>query len=194
MASTLPLHRRLQLTRADEPDPLVWIGGDAKLNGVAAGSWTDGIYAVIATADWEDAVRSAVAEDIGEDNIDMATLTVAIWELLCFLMIATIAAAGWTDKIVIYVSDNFLTTRWLTNMRAGNDFAALMVTIVALLMARFRFELYCFYIDTDNNPWDLPSRCFDPPETRKGPSRSSGRACSPPTRRILVCTRPGPRL
>ena len=37
-------------------------------------------------------------------------------------------------------------------------------------MARFRFETYSFYIRTDHNPWDEPSRVFDPPDVRKGPS------------------------
>ena len=36
-------------------------------------------------------------------------------------------------------------------------------------MARFRFELFSVYINTERNMWDEPSRIFDADDVQKGP-------------------------
>ena len=100
---------------------------------------------------------------------DEGTAIVEIGEFLCIIMIATFCAARWTDKVVVYVSDNQLVMRWITNLRArckiGNYFCGLLT----LLQARFRFEMYCVYINTKNNMWDEPPRVFDSDDIREGP-------------------------
>ena len=90
VASTMPLRERLLFSNAEEC--LVWVGGDANMNGVAAGSWTDGVYAIIRTEDWAEAIMEVVLNDLGKENVTKEQLLVAIWEFLCFLMIATACA------------------------------------------------------------------------------------------------------
>ena len=82
VASTMPLRERLMFSCADEM--LVWVGGDANMNGVAAGSWTDGVYAIVRTADWAEAIMAVVENDLGKENVTKDQLLVAIWEFLCF--------------------------------------------------------------------------------------------------------------
>jgi site-specific DNA-cytosine methylase/integrase len=139
------------------------------MNGVAAGSWTDGVYAIVKTEDWEQLLRDILTDDLMSEGVDEGTVIVAIWEFLCIIMIATYCAARWTDKVVVYVSDNQLVMHWITNLRArckiGNYFCGLLT----LLQARFRFEMYCVYINTKNNMWDEPSRVFDSDDIREGP-------------------------
>ena len=139
------------------------------MNGVAAGSWTDGVYAIVRTSDWGEALLDVVREDLGSEDASEEELLVAIWEFLCFLMIAASCAGNWSSKIVLYVSDNQLVQRWLTNMRARSRIANFICGLVTLLMARFRFECYSVYINTHRNMWDEPSRIFDADEVRKGP-------------------------
>ena len=167
VASTLSLRDCLMFSDAEEA--LVWVGGDANMNGVAAGSWTEGVYAIVKTEDWEQLLREIMNADLMSEGVEEGTVIVAIWEFLCIIMVATFCAARWTDKIVVYVSDNQLVMCWITNLRArckiGNYFCGLLT----LLQARFRFEIYCVYINTKNNMWDEPSRVFDSDDIREGP-------------------------
>ena len=158
--SLIPLHERLRLPSAE--DNIVWTGGDANLNGVAAGSWTDGRYFVLQTAEWRERLL-VIAPDAADPK-----LFVAIWELLCFVCLASLLAADWEGKIVLYVSDNTNTVSWLTRMRSGCKVANWLLLIMVLMTARFRFETFSFYVDTEANPWDWPSRIFDDDSVRKG--------------------------
>ena len=167
VASTMPLYERLMFACADEM--LVWVGGDANMNGVAAGSWSDGVYAIVRTADWAEAIMSVVENDLGKENVTKDQLLVAIWEFLCFFMIAAACAARWNSKIVLYVTDNMLVQRWITLLRARHDSGNFICGLLTLLMARFRFELFSVYINTERNMWDEPSRIFDADDVRKGP-------------------------
>ena len=36
------------------------------MNGVAAGSWTDGVYAIVRTSDWGEALLDVVSRRFGE--------------------------------------------------------------------------------------------------------------------------------
>ena len=138
------------------------------MNGVAAGSWSDGVYAIVRTSDWGEALLDVVREDLGSEDASEEELLVAIWEFLYFLMIAASCAGNWSSKIVRYISDNQLVQRWLTNMRARSRIANFICGLVTFLMARFRFECYSAYINTHRNMWDEPSRIFDADEVRKG--------------------------
>ena len=62
VASTLSLRDRLMFSDAEEA--LVWVGGDANMNGVAAGSWTDGMYAIVKTEDRESLLREILTDDL----------------------------------------------------------------------------------------------------------------------------------
>ena len=93
----------------------------------------------------------------------------AIWEFLCFLMIATSCAANWSNKIVFYATDNQLVWRWLTNMRARSRVANFICGLITFLMARFRFECFSAYINTKKNMLGVPSRTFDADDVREGP-------------------------
>jgi len=44
VASLLPLRERLKYDNTRE---FIWVGGDANMNGVAAGSWTDGVCTIL---------------------------------------------------------------------------------------------------------------------------------------------------
>ena len=90
-------------------------------------------------------------------------------EFLCILVIATYCAARWTNKSVLYVSDNQLAMRWITNLKARHQLANYFCGIFTLLMSRFRFEVYCVYINTKSNMRDEPSRVFDDDDIREGP-------------------------
>ena len=92
VASTMPLRERLMFSCADEM--LVWVRGDADMNGVAAGSWSDGVYAIVRTADWAETIISVVENDLGKGIVTKDQLLVAIWEFLCFFMISAACAAG----------------------------------------------------------------------------------------------------
>ena len=139
------------------------------MNGVAAGSWSDGVYAIIRTSEWAEAIMSVVENDLGKENVTKDQLLVAIWEFLCFFMIAAACAARWNSKIVVYVTDNMLVQRWITLLRARHDSGNFICGLLTLLMSRFRFELFSVYINTERNMWDEPSRVFDADEVRKGP-------------------------
>ena len=139
------------------------------MNGVASGSWSDGVYAIVKTEDWSAALLSVVSTDLGGEGASEEELIVAIWEFLCFLMIATSCAANWSNKIVFYATDNQLVWRWLTNMRARSRVANFICGLVTLLMARFRFECFSAYINTKKNMRDVPSRIFDADDVREGP-------------------------
>ena len=76
IASTMPLRERLLFSNAEEC--LVWVGGDANMNGVAVGSWTDGVYAIIRTGDWGEAIMGVVLNDLGKENVTKDQLLVAI--------------------------------------------------------------------------------------------------------------------
>ena len=167
VASTMALRERLLYSDASES--LVWVGGDANMNGVASGSWSDGVYAIVKTEDWSAALLSVVSADLGGEDASEEELIVAIWEFLCFLMIATSCAANWSNKIVFYATDNQLVWRWLTNMRARSRVANFICGLITLLMARFRFECFSAYINTKKNMRDVPSRIFDADEVREGP-------------------------
>ena len=135
MASTMSLRGRLLFS--DAAECLVWVGGDANnMNGVAAGSWTDGVYTIVRTSDWGEALLDVVREDLGSEDAFEEELLVAIREFLCFLVIAASCAGNWSSKIVLYVSDNQLVQRWLTNMRARSRIANFICGLVALLMSR----------------------------------------------------------
>ena len=84
------------------------------MNGVAAGSWSGGVYAIVRTADWAEAIMYIAENDLDKENVAKDQLLVAIGELLCFFMIAAACAAGWNSKIVLYVTDNMLVQRWIT--------------------------------------------------------------------------------
>ena len=167
VASTMTLRERLLYSDASES--LVWVGGDANMNGVASGSWSDGVYAIVKTEDWSAALLSVVSADLGGEDASEEELIVAIWEFLCFLMIATSCAANWSNKIVFYATDNQLVWRWLTNMRSRSRVANFICGLITLLMARFRFECFSAYINTKKNMWDVPSRIFDADDVREGP-------------------------
>ena len=132
VASTLPLRERLLFSNAEEA--LIWVGGDANMNGVAAGSWSDGFYAIVRTADFDVLLKAILTEDFGAEDCTEQELIVAIWEFLCILMIATYCAARWTNKIVLYVSDNQLVMRWITNLKARHELAIYFCGIFTLLM------------------------------------------------------------
>ncbi|MAV11925.1 MAG: hypothetical protein CL861_00440 [Cyanobium sp. MED843] len=167
VASTFSLRERLRF--AGSEDSLVWVGGDANMIGVAAGSWSDEVYAIVRTADWEKKLKRVWSDELGELNVTEDELIVAIWEFLCYFMIMAVCAYRWTNKIVVYVSDNMLVVHWLTNNRARNKLANFFCGLNTLSMARNRFETYAVCIDTDHNDWDIPSRVHDPDEVRKGP-------------------------
>ena len=139
------------------------------MNGVAAGSWSDGAYAIVRTADWAEAIMSVVENDLGKENVTKEQLLVAIWEFLCFFMIAAACAAGWNSKKVLYVTESMLVQQWITLFRARHDSGNFICGLLTLLMARFRFELFSVYINTERNMWDEPSRIFDAGDVRKGP-------------------------
>ena len=155
-----------------EPEGLIWLGGDANMNGVAAGSWSDGVYCVFRTADWQEMLKASAREfqlrEVADD------VMIAIWELMCFIVIATNCAENWRDRHVLYVSDNMLVRGWLETLHSSNPLVGWLLSLVTLLMNRFRFGLNSVYIDTEGNPWDQPSRCFDPDDVRKSdcPSES----------------------
>ena len=86
-------------------------------------------------------------DDLEEENCTGEELIVAIWEFLCFIMIATYCAARWTNKIVLYVSDNQLVQRWITNLRSRSKLANFLCGVLTLLQARFRFETFSVYIN-----------------------------------------------
>ena len=92
------------------------------------------------TSDWDEALLDVVREDLGSEDASEKELLVAIWEFLCFLMIAASCAGNWSSKIVLYVSDNQLVQRWLTNMRARSLIANFICGLVAL----------------PSEPWPLP--------------------------------------
>ena len=161
-ASVLTLRERLAMRGAEEG--VVWTGGDANLYGCAMGSWSNGCYDVVETAVWKPKLEAWMERSCpGYDN----KLFVAIWELLCFVATCTHCAPQWAGKIVIYVTDNQNVEAWLTNQRAGSPVANHLCLLVSLIMCRMKFNLYSFYINTDLNPWDRPSRIFDPLEERK---------------------------
>ena len=147
----------------------MWVSGDANTNSVAAGSWTAGVYAVIRTEDWAEAIMEVVLNDLGKANVTKDQLLVAIWEFLCFLMIATACAGKWASKVVLYATDNMLVQRWISLLRARHDSGNFICGSLTLLMARFRFELFSVYINTERNMWDEPSIIFDADDVRKGP-------------------------
>ena len=70
---------------------------------------------------------------------------------------------------MLYVPDNQLVMRWITNLKARHQLANYFCGIFTLLMSRFRFEMYCVYINTKSNMWDEPSRVFDDDDIREGP-------------------------
>ena len=91
---------------AYEPEEFVWLGGDANMNGVAAGSWTGAVYFVFRTADWAElrkaSVRAFQLRDVSDDVI------IATWELLCFVVLVTNCAHNWCAPPALYVSpDHF---------------------------------------------------------------------------------------
>ena len=148
----------------------MWVGGGANMNGVAAGSWTDGVYAIVRTEDWGEAIMEVVLNDLGKENVTKEQLLVAIWEFLCFLMILAAACAEkWSKNVVLYVTDNMLVQRWISLLRARHDSGNFICGLLTLLMARFRFELFSVYTNTERNMWDEPSRIFDADDVRKGP-------------------------
>ena len=161
-ASVLTLRERLAMRGAEEG--VVWTGGDANLYGCAMGSWTDLVYDVIEVEVWKP--RLKVWMDESCPGYDTKTF-VAIWELLCFVAVCTYCAPLWAGKIVIYVSDNQNVEAWLTNLRAGTPVANHLCLLVSLIMCRMKFSLYSFYINTDLNSWDRPSRIHDPIAERK---------------------------
>ena len=55
------------------------------MNGVAAGSWSGGVCAIVRTADWAETIVAVVETDLGKENVTKDQLLVAIWEFLCFL-------------------------------------------------------------------------------------------------------------
>ena len=78
VASPMPLRERLLFSNAEEC--LVWVGGDANMNGVAAGSWTDGVYAIVRTEDWGDVIMEVVVlNGLGKEKVTKDQLLVAIW-------------------------------------------------------------------------------------------------------------------
>ena len=161
-ASLLTLRERLSMRDAN--DNIVWTGGDANLHGCAMGSWTDGVYDVLETKVWEPRLREWMDKTCpGYDQ----RVFVAVWELLCFVAVATHCAPGWAGKIVLEVTDNQNVEAWLANVRAGNPVANHLLLLLVLLMIRYDFAVYAFYINTHNNPFDLPSRIYDPVSERK---------------------------
>ena len=161
VGSLMGLEERMQF----EPEELVWLGGDANMNGVAGVSWSDGVYYVFRTADWADKLKESVRafqmREVSDDVI------IAIWELMCFVVLATNCAANWQNRTVLYVSDNMLVQGWLETMHSTNPLVNWLLSLVGLSTIRFRFGLYSVYIDTEANPCDQPSRCFDPDDVRK---------------------------
>ena len=117
------------------------------MNGVAAGSWSDGVYAIVCTADWAEAIMAVVENDLGEENVTKDQLLVAIWEFLCFFMIAAACAAGWNSKMVLYGTDNMTIQRWIAPLRARRGSGNFVCGLLTLHMARFRFELFSVYIN-----------------------------------------------
>ena len=110
-----------------------------------------------------------VLNDLGKENVTKDQLLVAIWEFLCFLMIAAACADKWSNKAVLCVTDNILVQRWIMLLRARHDSGNFICGLLTLLVARFRFELFSIYINTKRNMWDEPSRIFDADDVRKGP-------------------------
>ena len=66
VASALPLRERLLFSNAEEA--LIWVGGDANMNGVAAGSWSDGFYAIVRAADFDALLKAILTEDFGAED------------------------------------------------------------------------------------------------------------------------------
>ena len=87
------------------------------MNGVAAGSWSDGVYVIVRTEDWAEAIMSVVIHDLGKDGATKEQLLVTIWGFLCLLMIATSCAASWSNRVV-------LRHRQLSRAAVGHNFAS----------------------------------------------------------------------
>ena len=87
------------------------------MNGVAVGPWSDGLFAIVRTADFDVLLKAILTDDFGAEDCTEEELVIAIWGFLCILMIATYCAARWTNKILLYVSDNQLVMRWITNLK-----------------------------------------------------------------------------
>ena len=65
------------------------------MNGVAAGSWTDGVYAIVKTEDWEQLLREIMTDDLMSEGADEGTVIVAICK---FLMRCTAQHGGPTKS------------------------------------------------------------------------------------------------
>lgn len=74
VVSTMSLRERLLFSCAEEC--LIWVGGDANMNGIAAGSWSDGVYVIVRTEDWAEAIMSVVIHDLRKEDVTKEQLLV----------------------------------------------------------------------------------------------------------------------
>ena len=94
-----------------EKEKMVWTGGDATKERVAAIDWN---------------AKAFVAEDVDyyydrlKDKMVGATedIIIAVAELICFILLASLRGEGWMSRVVVYVSDNQNVVTWI-NSRYG---------------------------------------------------------------------------
>jgi hypothetical protein len=123
---------------------VVWIGGDATLETCATIDWTNSTYALFTVLQYMAVLREAAGEP-DDDTI------ISICELLCLVAFAAGNWGKWDGRLILYVTDNDNTRRWLQKRSAKNRLARHLLRLLRYLEVRGGFVVVSAYIRTYHN-------------------------------------------
>ena len=106
LQALLPPRERLALPGAFES--LIWTGGDSTLDKIGCVDWEARVYGL---ADMED-IALPLQNYAGEEGTGQ--VIIALGELFCLILLAISRGPCWTNRLVLYVTDNENARTWLT--------------------------------------------------------------------------------
>ena len=104
---------------------MIWTGGDSTLQTLGAADWNAKVYGFTKVSVVANALKFFAGQHEEEDVI------IAIGELLCFLVLAASRKQDWSEKLVVYVTDNSNTESWLEKRVARNQLARYGLRLLA---------------------------------------------------------------
>ena len=133
-----------RMSMPSEKEKMVWTGGDATKERVAAIDWN---------------AKAFIAEDVDyyydrlKDKMVGATedIIIAVAELICFTLLASLRGEGWMNRVVVYVSDNQNVATWINSRYSKVPVVQALLRLLGLVDAKQGFSAVSSYIRTWRN-------------------------------------------
>ena len=87
-------------------------------------------------------------------------IIIAVAELICFILLASLRGEGWMNRVVVYVSGNQNVVTWINARYSKVPVVQSLLRLLGLVEAKLGFSAVSTYIRTWRNHADGPSRGY----------------------------------